>query len=367
MTDAMKFDLPYLSREHDRHGKLRLFFRKRGQPKKALHFEIGTPEFFEEYNAALGKPRAKASSPEGTFEGLANLYFASQEFKSLARQSQSNRRAIIRACMAEPTKPGSTDIMAECPIARLTPAAVRMLRDRKADMPGAANNRLKYLSSLFSWAVEAGHMATNPARDVKRVKYATDGFHTWTEAEVRQFEERHPQGTKARLALDLLLYTGARRNDAVTFGWQHIRDGWFSFIPRKTAYKRLEPVEFPVGDLLAAALEFAPRGQLTFLLTEFGKPFTAAGFGNWFRSRCDEAGLPHCSAHGLRKAGAARFAELGATDRQLMARYGWSSASQATVYTKRAEKRRLTAAVEELVSERSDTMPKSSSRRKQKQ
>jgi hypothetical protein len=26
---------------------------------------------------------------------------------------------------------------------------------------------------------------------------------------------------------------------------------------------------------------------MTFLETEYGKPFTAAGFGNWFRDRCD--------------------------------------------------------------------------------
>jgi hypothetical protein len=32
-------------------------------------------------------------------------------------------------------------------------------------------------------------------------------------------------------------------------------------------------------------------------MTEYGKPFTAQGFGLWFRARCDEAGLPQCSAH----------------------------------------------------------------------
>jgi hypothetical protein len=29
--------------------------------------------------------------------------------------------------------------------------------------------------------------------------------------------------------------------------------------------------------------------HLTLLVTEFGKPFTAAGSGNWFREQCDEA------------------------------------------------------------------------------
>jgi hypothetical protein len=34
---------------------------------------------------------------------------------------------------------------------------------------------------------------------------------------------------------------------------------------------------------------------------------------NWFRARCDEAGLPHCSAHGLRKVASLRLAEYGCT------------------------------------------------------
>ena len=38
---------------------------------------------------------------------------------------------------------------------------------------------------------------------------------------------------------------------------------------------------------------------------------TAAGFGNWFRDRCNEAGLRHCSFHGLRKAAATRLIDAG--------------------------------------------------------
>jgi integrase len=59
---------------------------------------------------------------------------------------------------------------------------------------------------------------------------------------------------------------------------------------------------------------------LTFLVTEYGKPFAAAGFGNWFRDRCDEADLlKGISAHGLRVAGAIRLAEAGPTDHEIMA------------------------------------------------
>jgi integrase len=186
---------------------------------------------------------------------------------------------------------------------------------------------------MFGWAVRQRLMKANPARDAERASYAAEGFHTWTVDEVRQFEERHPVGTKARLALALLLFTGSRRGDVVTFGRQHVKDGTLRFVPRKTRYKRMIASEKPILPELATILAAGPTGDLTFLVTEYGKPFTAAGFGGWFRERCDEAGLPHCTAHGLRKAGATLAAEGGATDRQLMAMFDWTSASQATVYT----------------------------------
>ena len=202
-------------------------------------------------------------------------------------------------------------------------------------------------------------MATNPARDVRHIRYASDGFHTWTVDEVRQFEERHPVGTKARLSLALLLYLGVRRGDLVTLGRQHVKDGWLRMVPRKTRHKRLRRSEKPVLPALADVLTHTPLGDLTFLVTDFGKPFTANGFGNWFRKRCNEAGLPHCTAHGLRKAGATIAAENGATDRQLMALYDWTSAKQANVYTAAADRKRLAGEAAEYLASGSKAEPKS--------
>jgi integrase len=229
---------------------------------------------------------------------------------------------------------------------------VMMLMDRKAGKPGAANNRKKFLSAMFGWAVRQQIMKSNPARDAERASYATEGFHTWTVEEVKCFEKRHPVGTRARLALALLLFTGARRGDMLTFGRQHIRDGVLRYIPRKTRHKRLMYSEKPILPQLAEVIDASPTGDLTFLVTNAGKPFTAAGFGNWFRERCDEAGLPHCSAHGLRKAGATLAAEAGATDRQLMAMFDWSSASQATIYTATADRKRLAEEGSRLLSQK---------------
>jgi integrase len=175
-----------------------------------------------------------------------------------------------------------------------------------------------------------------PVRDVKKIKYSTDGFHTWTVAEIRKFEERWPIGSKPRLAMALLRYTGARRGDMATFGRQHVRDGFLTYVPNKTKCIRMDASQKPILPELKRIVEASPCGELTFLVTSFGRPFTAAGFGNWFREQCDLAGLPKCSAHGLKKAAATAADEEGATDRQLMAIFDWSTASQANVYTKKA-------------------------------
>jgi integrase len=114
-------------------------------------------------------------------------------------------------------------------------------------MPGAANNRLKYIGSMLSWAVENNLIRSNPAREVKPLRYSTEGFHAWTPDEVKQFEDRHPVGTKARLALALMLYLGVRRGDVVTLGRQHVRDGAIRFVPLKTRRKNGQRIRWMVS------------------------------------------------------------------------------------------------------------------------
>jgi integrase len=196
----------------------------------------------------------------------------------------------------------------------LSAAHVKMLRDRRKDKPGAANNRLKFLSSMFSWALEQTPtlLRRNPARDVKSFRFESEGFRTWTADDMERFEKHYQMGTKARLALALMFYLGVRKSDAVLLGRQHVRDGAIRFIPKKTRRKKMETVQLPMPAELGAIIDASPCGDLTFLVAEYGRPFTSDGFGNWFRDRCHNAGLPGCSAHGLRKARATILAERGA-------------------------------------------------------
>jgi integrase len=97
----------------------------------------------------------------------------------------------------------------------------------------------------------------------------------------------------------------------------------------------------PIHATLAAIIAETPANHLTLLTTQTGKPFSAAGFGNWFRDRCNEAGLAHCSAHGLRKAAARRLAEAGCTMHEIAAITGHASLSEIQRYTKAADQARL--------------------------
>src|SRR5262249_37390895 len=137
--------------------------------------------------------------------------------------------------------------------------------------------------------------------------------------------------------------------DVVTLGRQMVRDGWLRFQPKKTRTSTGDFLEIPVLAALAAELP-AKTDHLNYLVTEFGKPFTSNGFGNRFKKWCDEANLPHCTAQGLRKAGATFAAENGATDSQLKAMFGWRSAKMAAHYTRKAEQKKLAGAAMRLLS-----------------
>jgi integrase len=130
-------------------------------------------------------------------------------------------------------------------------------------------------------------------------------------------------------------------------GRQHVRKGMMTMQRQKTG----TPFNVEVTPRLQAAIDAMPASNhLTYLITSEGNPFTAAGFGNWFRDRCREAKLPpRCTSHGLRKAAATYLAEQGATDHQLMAWFGWSSISQAQIYTKAANAKVLSKATGQLI------------------
>ena len=348
LEDGTGLDLKYLVSDTDRHGNLRIYVRRHG--RKVRVRELATvEEFMAAYRVALEKRqncRFYDHRPApGSLRWLVQAYYGCPEFLGLHESTRAKRRAILDGiCREHGNKP----------FARLEPRHVELqIRNPKAATPEAANGRVKALRQVFKWATSltVGLAKTNPARDVKMLPPNNpDGFHTWTREEVRQYQDRHPSGTKARLALALFLYTGVRISDAVRLGPQLTRNGVICFTEQKNRANKPKHREVPILPVLRAELDANPSGHLSYLVTEWGRPYASPkAFGNRFKAWCVQAGLPHCTAHGLRKAGATFAAEHGATEHQLMAIYGWDSPKQAGLYTRAADKTRLAAGAMPMV------------------
>lgn len=335
---------PYLMREVTRHGAVAWYVRKGKGPRVRLSGEYGSPEFWTAYRDAL-EGKAAAAKPKAsphTLQWALDRYRASSAWAGLAQATRRQRENIFKAVIASAGSERLSDI---------DRASIIASREKRAATPHAANVYLKAMRSFYAWACGDGALVTdNPTTGVTLLKGENDdiGFHTWTEAEVERFEQTWPVGTRERLAFDLLLYTGLRRGDAVRVGRQHVRDGVICIRAEKTGEDLFLPILAP----LAASISAAPTGDLAFIVGADGKPFVKESFGNWFRDVCRAAKCPG-SAHGLRKAGAVRAAEAGASNRELMALYGWTTGKQADVYTRAADRRHLArSAAERLVNEK---------------
>jgi integrase len=329
--------------DRDRHDNIRVYYRAKGRKKVRLRATPWTEQFMAEYEAAIAGhavPDTNKVMP-GTWRWLCVQYFSlCAEYKRLDARTRHVRRQILEGTLEELTRPDSNRFFRDMPLSKMDSSAVEVLRDRKIDTPEAANSRVKAIRQVFKWGVRKKYVPHDPARDVEYFKSGSTGFRTWTVEEVLQFQERHPIGTKPRLAIDLLLYTGQRRSDIIRFGRQHVRDGKIKFTQHKGRNRKPKRLTLSILPVLQQTLDASPCGDLTFLVNEFGRPFTDAGFGNWFRDRCVEADVPG-RAHGLRKAGATIAANNGATAHQLMAIFGWDTLKQAELYTREANQQRL--------------------------
>jgi integrase len=335
----------------DRHGKRRVRFQKNGFST----YLKGTPwgeEFMRQYAAALDGVKALSHdigagrTVPGTVNALIVDYLdprGSSPFKTGAAVTRRTRRNILeRFREAHGDKPLMRTDHSGQRIMLLTRERMQRIVNEKAATPFAQRNFLNTLRAMFKWAVAEGRIPDNPTLGVTREKVKTTGYPTWTEDHIARFEATYAAGTKARLAFALLLYTGQRRSDVVRIGRAHICNDMLTLDQHKTEGGEEAHLEIPVHPKLRAIVEATPTiGMTTFLVTSFGKPYTATGFSNWFRGRCDQAGCPDVSAHGLRKAAARRLAEIGCSANQIASITGHASLSEVQRYTKAADRKRM--------------------------
>ncbi len=342
----------------DRHGKKRWRLRKTVNGHKVdtyLPGPYGSAEFRAAYDEAVNPtPKQKTAGKFGTIDHVVSHYRGTKAFKTLAastRYAKGNRLDWI--CR----------LVGEARIGNIQPYHIENLMDRKGG-PDAANRLLKEISELFGHAEKKmGIKVTNPTGAVDKRKVPEGGYHTWTEAEVQQYRDRHKSGSKARLALELMLATGAARQDASTMGRHNIKGVAIYYRRGKTGQDTELPLKY-MPDLVREIRQLPP-GTDVFITTEKGKPYTPESFGNWFAEQCEAAGLPkRCRAHGLRKRGATMLAEAGARDLEIMAFLAHKNTRTAMIYTREAERKKMAASgmarlkSEENVSNLSDWLDK---------
>jgi integrase len=321
---------PHLIREVSRHGRVNWVVRVGHGKRTRLRGGYGTPEFEAEYLAAIRREpvRDRRRATHGTLQWLWDDYRRSSAWGSLATATRRQRENIMQGVLKDAS---------DMPVSAVTRTAIVDGRERRAKTPSQANNFLNTMRALFTWAVECERVAKDPTEGVKIVKRPkTGGFHAWTETELSRFEAKWPVGTRERLAFTILLFTGLRRGDAAILGRQHVSDGVILMRAEKTGTQ----LTIPILPELARVIDATKTGDLTFIATATGAPMRKESFGNWFHEACVAAGV-RGSAHGLRKAGAARAATNGATVAQLEAIFGWHGGTMASLYTKSADRVRL--------------------------
>lgn len=349
-SGSNRFLPKYVSAFESQHGTIRHRFRRKGYRGGYFEAALGTEEFREEYHAFMHpgeveKPKPKPRAVPGTIDELVDRYVAVPERLGPTVVTQAKVRAVV-----EDFRAGRGDRR----IRKVTFEALDKIIAKKKVKTGtgnktkggihAARKLRKELVRLFDFGVKSGLCDANPVLNCEKVKTPKGekkgGFHPWSEAEIDQYRQHWPLGTRERLAMELLLWTDQRRSDVVKLGKAQIRNGRLPVVQEKGG-KELWLAVAP--QLLEAIVAMKPEdtSPFCFLVTRFGKPFTKESFGNFFKSACAAANLAHCTAHGLRKATLRRLAELKASNKMMKSVSGQTRDETLNEYIASADQKRL--------------------------
>ena len=263
----------------------------------------------------------------GSLAAVAAGYFRSADYANLSPSSQRSYRVALKPILDAHGHRLVRDLPHQ--------AARHIIEAIGAGRPGTANLTRSVLSKVLAYAIETGIRTDNPFAGMKPYRLGT--YHTWTDAEIAQFERRWPLGTRERLAFALLLYTGQRGGDIVNMLRSDMVDGRIRVAQDKARKGTTNELMIPIHPALARALQAGPVVGMQHIVADArGKPLR--GLTKLIRRAVKLAGLPpRCVAHGLRKAALRRLAEHGSTTKEIAAVSGHRSLSEIERYTARAD------------------------------
>jgi integrase len=330
-----RIKLRYVNEFIDRNGHVRRYFRRPGGRAMPLPGLPGSIEFMSAYQAALAAvsppPPSSKHIVHGSLAEITNGYFRSVAFANLSETSQQLYRSVLKPIL----EAHGHRLVRELP----KTAARNIVEAIGASRPGMANVTRTALSQVMAYAIATNVRTDDPFAGLERYRLGT--HHTWTEAEIAQFERRWPLGTRERLAFALLLYTAQRGGDVVRMTRNDIIDGCIRVSQEKARKGTTNELMIPIHQALARALQADSVVGMQHLITNaHGRPLR--GISKFIEKAVARAGLPpHCTAHGLRKAALRRLAEHGSTTKEIAAMSGHRSLKEIERYTARADQARL--------------------------
>lgn len=334
-------------------GAIRYRVRQEGNKAKrtTLPVDPSHPDFLHHYYAARAGsswvPDVPTPTVEHSLDWLVGRYmnFLSSmvDAGQMSAATLKQRRSILtRLCdFTDPDGARYGDFDMDAPT-----AAFIAVRDAWASKPGAADNLIKTIRAVYTWSMERGEIAHNPAAGIGAINRNPKGGATpWTAADLRAFKAAHPKGTTAHLWLTIQAFTACRIGDALWIGRQQEKtiNGqlWLEFQPRK---KGSAFVSIPMLPPLVEATRASNVVGPSYILNDKGLPFTSVEALRVRVQRwCKAAGLDNRSSHGVRKAMAELMAEAGSSQHQIMAVMSHTQARTSEVYTKGVQRRGLAA------------------------
>lgn len=317
-------------------GNVRYYYR-RSKPAIAMPDAApDSPEFMQAYTDAMNgvaKRSVKVSHRTGSIGAGIRAFLACDEYLGKA----SSTRASWRRFAEE-----AEEFFGKASMADLEPQYIRKYLAKFGPHP--ANNRLKLWRAMGKWWEDVGLVEADPAKLVRRRETpSSDGHEPWTADDVKKFRKHWQIGTMQRLAMEIMLQTGAAIGDAIRLGPANMKGDWLTYQRGKTdttctvpLFAANRPAFYPEATHLKACLAAAPK-HMTWLSTKSGASRSPKAAAQWFSAAASKAGIEGKTAHGLRKYLSVHMAERGATQEQRMAILGHETSAQTRHYSKSAD------------------------------
>jgi integrase len=333
MHDMAKLKLKYINEYIDRTGKLRRYFKRSGKQLGPLPGDVGSEEFMAAYAAYLAeKPVAAVRSMHSdSLHKLVVDFYGGRMFTDLKPSTRQLYKYALEPLLKEHGHRSATLMTAE--------NAEKIINTIGATRPGMGNLTRAVMRRVMAFAVKTKRRKDNPMLAVEAFKVGE--HHTWTDAELKQFENKWRLGTRERLAFSLMLYTAQRVGDVAKMNRADIAQGMIYVRQEKTGAE----IWIPIHPELEKAMKACPAKGLTLIGDPNGRPIKRAALSGLMRRAIKEAGLPsRCVSHGLRKASMRRLAEADGTAKQIAAISGHATLKEIERYTKAADQKKLARA-----------------------